>query len=278
MKLFNSLCTLALASALILTSCKKEDTAQDQGNTAELAKGQAQAESFTEDDNAIFFEATAEKNLQGNSFVAGVDSGYFTSCANITVTPASGFPRTIVLDFGTGCTVQNITRSGKVNIVISDSIRKPNSTSTITFTNYFVNGYKREGTITYKNVSTPGVRSWERKVVDGKITAPNNGGFFIHNSTHVVTQTAGANTPIVYFDDVFSISGSGSVTNAAGNTATSIITSPIIKRAICPWIVQGTKQITLPNHTAIIDFGGGNCDNTATVAIDGGAPITIVLN
>jgi hypothetical protein len=36
-------------------------------------------------------------------------------------------------------------------------------------------------------------------------------------------------------------------------------------------IVRGTVTITKPNHTAVLDYGEGTCDNIATLSIDGGA-------
>ncbi|MBL0144459.1 MAG: hypothetical protein IPP48_00475 [Chitinophagaceae bacterium] len=86
-------------------------------------------------------------------------------------------------------------------MLLTDSVRNPGSVATITFDNYYVNSFKKEGIITWTNTSTATVRSWNRRVVDGKITAPN-GNFWLHTANLTFTQTAGINTPLNITDDV----------------------------------------------------------------------------
>ena len=99
----------------------------------------------------------------------------------------------------------------------------------MTFVNYYVSGFKKEGTITWTNTSQGGMKSWERKCVDGKITAPN-GRYWLHSGTQDVVQTEGSSTPFNLLDDVFSTTGSHTVTNAAGKTRTSEITEALEKK------------------------------------------------
>jgi len=75
----------------------------------------------------------------------------------------------------------------------------------MTFENYYVNGFKREGTITWTNTSIPPVKGWQRKVENGKITAPN-GRYWLYQSLKDVTQIAGSSTP-GRLDDEVSVAG-----------------------------------------------------------------------
>ena len=257
-------------------SCKKNDhTADEYETTFELSGDQAIADNLTEDANDVFTEAATDKDLMGGR--TPTETTGILSCATVTVTPLLGFPKTIVIDFGTGCTSPNgVTRIGKINIVLSDSVRSTGSTAVMTFVNYFVSGFKKEGIITWTNTSLPGSRSWQRKVENGKITAPD-GRYWLHSGIRNVVQTAGVNTPNTILDDVFSITGNHTVTNAAGNTRVITTLTPLQKKVICENIDKGTIKVQGPNHYAIIDFGDGTCDRLATISIDGRAPRTILL-
>lgn len=267
----------AIIIAIGFNSCKKADSASSDEieTTFELSGDQAIADNLSEDANDLFMQAAVEKNVAGNFAPDPGTTNDFIPCATVTVTPASGFPKTIVIDFGTSCSYMGVTRSGIINIVITDSVRSPGSTATMTFNNYYVNLYKVEGTIVWTNTSTPGTRSWRRETTNGKITAPD-GRYWLHSGVKNVTQTAGVSTPS-WLDDVFSITGNHTVTNAAGRSRTGTVLEALQKKTACANIDKGKLKVEGPNHYAIIDFGDGTCDNLATISIDGRPPRTIIL-
>jgi len=275
---------LFTSSAIAFTSCKKTDSAdkskEEIETTFELSTEQAVADNLTEDANDVFMEAAAENNLTGQKPVGTLDafeSMGILGCATVTITPMMGFPKNIAIDFGAGCTSQNgISRKGKINIVLSDSVRKPGSTAVLTFDGYFVNGFKKEGTITWRNTSTANVKGWQRKVENGKITNPN-GKYWLHQGIKDVVQTEGYATPRNLLDDVFSITGNHTVTNANNVSRTSVIVTPLVKKTICDNISKGSIKVEGPNHSAVVDFGDGSCDKVATISIDGGTPVTFLL-
>ena len=265
--------TLA-AFALSLNSCKKNDAADEFETTFQLSGDQAIADNLTQDANDVYTEAAAQNNLMGNG---PVGSTGVLGCATVTITPLIGWPKTIVIDFGAGCTDPNgNTRSGKLNVVLSDSVRRPGSTAVMTFINYRVNGYKKEGTVTWTNTSSANVVSWQRKVENGKITAPS-GNYWLHSGIKDVIMTAGSGTPGNVLDDEYSFTGNHTVTNSSGASRTATVLTALHKKTACANIDQGTVKIQGPNHYAIIDFGNGTCDNLATISIDGRTPRTIVL-
>ncbi|WP_462254558.1 hypothetical protein [Ferruginibacter sp.] len=266
-----------------LLSCTKENTfsttsAEDE-TTFELSGNQAVADNLTEDANNIFMEAAANRNLLGSNFGSlPVITSNTLTCAAVTVTPATGFPKTIVIDFGTtGCTsTNNITRKGKINITLSDSVRKTGSQAIITFSNYAVNNFKKEGTVTWKNTSTAITKSWQRKVENGRVTAPN-GRYWLHNGVRDVVQIAGTATPNTLLDDIFLITGNYTITNATGKTRDCFITEALQKKSTCDNIGTGKLKVQGAAHNALINFGDGDCDKLATISIDGQEPRTIVL-
>jgi hypothetical protein len=260
------------AAVLLLSSCKKNNTdsvIDEYETTFELSGDQAIADNLTEDANDVFNEAAMDKDLMGGRPVSPSGTMGILSCATVTVTPATGFPKTLTVDFGTGCTSPNgIFRKGKITIVLSDSVRKYNSTAVMTFQDYFVNGFKKEGIITWTNTSLPGTKSWQRKVENGKITSPT-GNYWLHSGIKNITQTAGVSTPLNLVDDVFSVTGNHTVTNAAGKTRTGTILEALQKKTACENIDKGKVKIEGPAHYAVINFGDGTCDRLATISIDG---------
>ncbi len=274
---------LATLSIITLYSCKKESsTITDPDSvieqTFELTTDQATADMMTEDDNDLLSEAAEENQLLGNLVPETLVSNNLLQCATITVTPHTGFPKTIMIDFGpTNCVDSHgVSRRGIVRVVVSDTLRRAGSTSVMTFENYFVNDFKREGTHTWTNTSQPGTRSWQRKVENGRITAPG-GRFWLHTSIRNVTQTAGVATPRNLRDDVFSITGNSSVTNPGNITRTATILEALQKKYECPFIDKGTVKFQGPNHFAILDYGDGRCDRFATISIDGRPPRVITI-
>jgi hypothetical protein len=282
MKPTNLLLAIAVCT-IAFTSCKKDNStssATDEIETTfELSANQAVADNLTQDDNDVLDEASASNNLSGSYGRGPVITGrHLGDCAIVTVT--GNFPtKNIKIDFGTGCTNANgVTRKGIVNILLTDSLRNFGSMATMTFDNYYVNNYKKEGTITWTNITIQGSGqpSWNRKVVDGKITAPN-GNFWLHTANITLTMISGASTPLNLTDDVFTINGNRTATNPAGRTRTSTTLTPLQKKTACTNVDKGILQVQGPNHIAVIDFGDGTCDNLATISIDGRPARVIIL-
>lgn len=275
-------CTYSAFILLIslTSSCKKQDVAgtisNEQETTYELSTGQAVADNATEEANSIFMEAAAAKNLLGgNSQI--IQTTNSLSGVTVTVTPSAGFPKTIIINFGSGFTASNgITHSGKITVLLSDSVRKAGSKAVVTFTNFYVNGFKKEGTITWTNTSTASTKGWQRKVENGKITAPG-GRYWLHNGIRDAVQIAGTNTPNTLLDDVYLITGNHTVTNSEGKTRNCYITEALQKKTVCENIGTGKLRVEGDNHNAVIDFGNGDCDKIATVSVNGNAPRTITL-
>ncbi len=267
---------------LSLASCKKEGAStavtEEQEATFELSTDQAIADNLTEDANGIFMEAAAKKNLLGSSSGSqAVSTTNILSSAIITVNTTAGFPKNITIDFGNGCTSPNgIVHKGKIHVTLSDSVRKTGSTALITFTNYYINNYKKEGSITWRNTSTASTKGWQRKVTGGKITAPD-GRFWLHSGIRDVVQISGALTPGSLLDDIFLITGNHTITNAAGKTRNCYITEALQKQTVCDNIGTGKLKVEGASHAAIINFGDGACDKLATISIDGGDLRTIQL-
>lgn len=283
MKIKNLILYSALSfTAMELWSCKKDSsTANSDGiqSTLELSSNDAIGENMVDDATGILLATSIDNNFSGRS------SGTLTNqrmqnlnCATVTIAPLQGFPKNISIDFGPGCsnTANGIIRKGKVTVVVSDSLRKSGSVSVMNFDNYFAGGFKIDGTITWTNTSQGIAKSWQRKCENGKITA-SDGRYWLFSGIKNILQTEGAGTLRNLADDIYSVTGQHTITNANGISAASAIIQPLELKFSCENIDKGTVQTQGANHIAVIDFGDGTCDNLASISIDGNAPHTVLL-
>lgn len=203
------------------------------------------------------------------------------SCATITVnnTTPGVFPKIFTINYGTGCTMNGVTRAGIITITLSDYVLNNGSTLTIERgINYYVNAKKVEGTVVYTNQTTnSNTPEWSRSVTNGKITFPD-GRFFIHNGTHVTRQTSGAST-LILTDNIYEIiSGTGTVVRSNGTQLTATVITPLVKEFTCANISDGQLNLIGTVLNGVLDYGNGTCDNQATYTHSNGQVYTITLN
>src|SRR4051794_28453479 len=135
---------IAVTSFFLATSsCKKSDSSstgdkEEIATTQELSTQLAIADNLSEDATDVFLEAATAQGLEGERPLDPFQSMGVLGCASVTVTPLIGFPKAIVIDFGTGCgAVGGVTRKGIIKILLSDSLRKKASTAVITFDGHY---------------------------------------------------------------------------------------------------------------------------------------------
>ncbi|HYC27916.1 MAG TPA: hypothetical protein VEB42_03855, partial [Chitinophagaceae bacterium] len=150
----------------------------------------------------------------------------------------------------------------------------PGAVAETHFDGYYVNDVKVEGVHRIENQSTSQQWVFNIKVVNGKLIK-NNGDYTQWNSNKTITQVEGSGTPLLPLDDVFSIKGESNGTvkrdaNLYQWAARTLPDNPLIKRFTCRWIVKGKIAIRRTNSdVAVIDYGTGQCDNKATITING---------
>ncbi len=272
----------SLLGLLILgfISCKKaENTSSDEVETAyDLSSKQAISDVLTDDVNNLVFSAIDLNNFSFKNQSSTTMENALPPCASVALSGV--FPnRIITIDFGSGCTdTFGIFRSGIIHIQLTDSVRSYGSIATVTFDNFHIKRFKKEGTVIWTN-QTPNnsinFRTWNRQALNVKITDTTDGRYWIHNSVKTITQYEGTATPRFRYDDKYKIyNGSGSVTNNAGATMTTLILDTLNKSFACPHIDKGSIKFERTNHYAVLDYGNGGCDNIATVTIDGNSANT----
>lgn len=259
--------------ALSFTACKKDkeadsDTAPAQDNSL--------AESNYNDVNTMadasmslgssfsFRQATNEPGARVEDVLGG--------CTTVTIDSVST-NRTLVIDFGTtnckGADGRN--RRGKILATWTGKYRDQGTVINITFDNYFVNDNQIKGTHKTTNMGYNTAQHLVYKIeVDGSVVKANNGGTILWKSTRQREWVAGASTPLNILDDTYSITGSANGTTASGDAYTISITQALVRKMSCFWFESGKLEVTPAGRlTRTLDYGSTDCDNKATVTING---------
>jgi hypothetical protein len=285
----STLCGLLISSA-ILVSCSKENTEslsatekEEFATTASEADIETEAVSNDVFDNAmgvnsevalggtgVFGSANMEQSggIYGPS---GIDS--LTRCFNVSVVRLDAnalFPVRVTIDFGAGCTgPDGRTRKGKIITTYTKRLLLPGAVATTTFDGYYINNVKVEGTHKITNVSTDNKFSFKIEI-SGKLTNAD-GNYREWSSVKTLTMVEGSTT-ITPQDDVFSLTGTatGIVKKADKLYQWSTeITSPLIKRFNCRWIVQGSiTHKKGDTRVSVLNYGEGDCDNQASLTVN----------
>jgi len=289
------LAILVLTLTVVFFGCKKESSKISPQENEQFAQAtsesDAEAESTFDDvfDNVIgvntevgiggtglFGQPNRQPGEEIISGANGVDT--IPACLTITVTHLNApaiFPVKIVLDFGSGCTGRDgRLRKGKIITVYTGRLIVPGSVAETTFDGYYVNGIHVEGSHRVENKSTSNNLIFEIKVNEGKLTKPN-GNYTQWNSVKTITQIEGNGTPFYPLDDIFSVKGESNGTVKRDSVfyqwaARTLPDNPLIKKWTCRWIVKGKIAMRRSNSdVAILDYGNGDCDNKATITVNG---------
>lgn len=286
----------SVAAFLFIIACSKSnnvDPSTDDSNKAQasaLLASDAQADAVFNDVQANILGANAEAGF-GHGGVFGrhaVDNGKefgedsIPSCVNVTVTPSTigVFPKTVTIDFGSGCTFNDgHTRKGKMITVYTGRMIFQGSKATTTFENFYFDSIKVEGVHTLQNNSTDNKLKFTATVTNGKLSVPS-GNFVEWSGNRTWEQSEGTATPYNFLDDSYSITGStqGSLhKDGVVSTWSTNIIDPLIRNLVCRYIIKGQTKISWNNLTAILDFGTGTCDDQAEVNYNG-IKFTITLH
>jgi len=249
---------LALIAAVALTGCAR----RDEGHSEDAAA----AESLTEvTDRAIEEVVEAALPLPGGG--GGPCAGTaqpFGTCATLTDSGEGVYPRTVVVDFSTGCTGPNgITRSGVVTLVVTgDLLNTEGATWTATFENFGVGNRTVNGTKT-RTFTGPNGAGQPTYSFTTDVNIVRNGASFAREASGTAVWLAGYDTEEC-FDNVVQRDGTATVTGPQGGTRTRTFTA-VVHDQLCGYPVSGTVHIERPGPDVHLDYGDGTCDNLATV-------------
>lgn len=264
--------TAFMFAGFLLQSCKKDN------DTADTTQMQTTAEDLVSYNDLSEFTDYEIDMLVDDAFAGDGAVSDRGGCPTVTFAQPKGtWPNTITLDYSPdGCTKDGHTFKGQIVIEQSNKMNVVGSVRTVTFNNFYINNVKIEGTRTLTNEgpNASGQPVWSR-TADETFTFPD-GSTATYSTDRTRTLIAGANTPTP-IDNVWSIEGSSTGTNRKGETFTATITTPLIKRALCPWIAEGVIEFEHDGKMRTLDFGDGTCDRDAVLTLNDGTTKNIKI-
>lgn len=262
------LIAVLFALPVIISSCEKNS---DDIPEVNLAEDDALASQVFDD---VFQEVEdAMETMEGIIYDGTKKSASEVTCKTVTVEQPDDttfWPRTITIEYSGECEGPNgRIHSGKIIVVVNKRYIDPEYYRTVSFEDFYVDGYKIEGvkTITNEGLNDNQNICYSVILENGKVTTPD-GTEFTREFSRIREWIAGAETPRLRFDDEYLITGSASGINWKGLAFTRTITTPLHVAIACPWIMSGTVEIEVEGrNTAILDYGDDTCDRYATVTV-----------
>lgn len=277
---------IALIAIISFVGCSKDNNSSDDAN---LTSQDVQVNSKMDQASNDVSEIVEDQYLQQNPDAAGKTTlppqSILPSCATVTLTTTPTIWTRTITFAASGCTMPN----GNVlagTIVVSGSLNFDTPSYVINY--QFVNFH-------HNNILIEGNRTITRTFTSSTLLATNhpihlmdinmiftfpNGNVYTRVGTRKRECIDGFTSPLNWHDNVYLITGNVITTKPNGSFHTNTITeaSPLKIEMNCQYrIVSGVVTITKPNHTAVLDYGSGTCDNNATITIDGGAPIAFTF-
>lgn len=200
-------------------------------------------------------------------------SANIADCLTVTIHENENgefWPRSWTFDYGTEnceCFNGNMKR-GKINVSISDWWKNEGSLKEITFEDFYMNDNRMEGVKTTLNtgLNDKGNLTFTKNVTDAKLTYADETSMTWACEKYS-EQIEGGET-ILFADDVWAVTGSGSGINLDEKSYTMEITTALVYKNGCFYPVSGIMEISIEGEDLKeINYGDGECDNIVTVTI-----------
>jgi len=256
---------------LVLTSCNESDTIQEELITEEIdlkaAETEAVIDKVSDESSAIIEEAYLMEEFPITK--SNVTDRYLPDCVTITVVIVQNM-KTVTLDFGEGCELRNGNFvSGKIIMTYERDPEAASKMITYSFEDFYFNRKNVEGGGSIlRERSNENSNPQSTKTFDVTVTWPD-GLFASKVGVKVREMIEGQSTP-AWGDNVFLITGNWTFTRRNGIVLSAKIIKELRRELACKFLVSGTIELSKNLDTAILDYGDGECDDLATVSINGG--------
>jgi hypothetical protein len=254
-----------LSFSIFISSCNhEEEPVQEQNDTTTANEKSVEDVTYaTEYYNDVISDVLIKTDENDGS-----KSKAYLDCPTVTLEPTIGYPKTLTIDYGDGCSNYGATKKGKITAEISDRLRQEGTTVSITFTNFYIDTIQLSGTVSITIDSVDLINQiiyFSTNFNNCSLTMPS-GSISLSGNLSFVWNI---NTITDYTDDTFEIaSGSLSGTNRDGKSFTATIQESLLFTAECMTITKGIIKVETSDtsYPATIDFGDGTCDHIATVS------------
>jgi hypothetical protein len=248
--------------SVVTTEASLDDIAEAAEYEVDLFTGTDDtAEQIAAEQNGTILKSGGEGTETQNRYRLRYKWG---KCPDIhIVKEEGGWPRTITLNYGEGTELENGRVIAGIIEIYQTAARRDNGVRTVKFDEFSVDGVGITGT----SVKTFDSESLSVNIVrDLSFTLPEDGTTNDRVSERTRTWTQGMDTPLDHTDDIFELQGFVQCQDSDNNVYRRDITTPLIKKGGCRWIVAG--EVSLSKNSvefATINYGDMECDRIATM-------------
>ncbi|MCD6012781.1 MAG: hypothetical protein K0Q79_2643 [Flavipsychrobacter sp.] len=197
------------------------------------------------------------------------------TCATVG-TDTTHTPHTLTIRFGpTDCVcLDGRKRRGTIVVSYNGRYNDTAQTHTINFDNYYINGNRLTGTIKTIRIDTTVLGNWYYSVLanDSMNISPDplKSMFVVWKGNLLRRWVQGNTVPnTTRQDDVFSISGTATLTRPNGHTFTCAISSPLQFATNCDFCQAGVVDVTgYTPPVRVLNYGFGGCDAAADLNLN----------
>lgn len=262
---------ILLASAFLLVTCNKKAPVTS-AMTPQFASSVNNFVSSTDLDNSIEPIESTEK-----------------ACAPYTCDPQCGvypFTKTLQLTDCPNCDgTQTISGTKVIRFVTDPALAQAGDTLTVVDYTLTTGGYVTQSH-EVRILTNPSPWTYQDITKRRVENHGTRGGTNEWKADRTWTQVAGADTEDPN-DDIFAITGTKvgheEIPDEVNADYSAEITFPLFRSGSCCNTYQGTETITADDalsgqvYTLVLDYGGGVCDNLATMTVDDGEPQEVTL-
>lgn len=250
------------AASFLVSSCGRDGTRAKEYILSDDDKGFGS-------DHALMEFINSDVEIMGDMAMAN-NTASFNGCQPYITHDTTN--KKLVIDFGAECKDDaNLVRKGKIIISYTRQYWDSGSIRTITYDDYYYNNNRVVG---YKVIENRGHNSsgyiYFSIIMADTLHLANAGGTIEWYSERQRIWLNGFNTATNFTDDDYHINGSGSLKRANGSYCDFNIMSTLLVSTDCRYVKEGILQI-IPRdgYARTFDYGNGECDDNATIEING---------
>lgn len=230
------------------------------------------------DDNGGYASDGSRIEWANNDIISIADeagtlyNGQYLSDGATVGTDTMSIPHTLTIRFGDNNSVcyDGRRRKGTIIVTYNNQYKNNKETHTITFDHYFIEGNEISGTILTTRIDTTISGNWYYNVqVDDSMNMSQDPlqSKFVKWSGNLVRKYISGYTTPDRKDDIFSISGSATLTRPSGHQFSFGISTPLQFALTCDYAESGVVNVTGYNGARILNYGDGNCDQDAKLNV-----------
>lgn len=264
---------------LVFTGCNESDTIiEEPANEAidlKAAETEAEIDKVSDETSAIIEEAFLMEEFPETK--SHSTDRYLPDCVTITIVIVQNM-KTVTIDFGEGCELRNGNFvSGKIIMEYEKDPEAATKMITYVFEDFYFNGKEVEGGGSIlRERSNENGNPQSTKTFDVTVTWPDN-TFANKNGVKVREMIEGQGT-FAWGDNVFLITGNWEFTRRNGTILSAKVVEALRRELACKFLVSGILELNKNENNAILNYGDGECDDLATVSINGGEEREIHLS